>query len=153
MGAFLGALKMNFGKLHVLLVHFPIALSVAAIAADILWGLTKRPLFRAAGAYCLVAALIATPVAVFTGWELLSSLKLPPGLADLGEDHEHMAIASLCVMAAAAAVRGFWAQQQKKWMLVLYGVLMAALFVCISITGHLGGKIAFGVDYLQGLFG
>jgi hypothetical protein len=82
MGAFSGARKMNLGKLHLLLVHFPIALSVAA-----------------------------------------------------------------------AAVRGFWAKQQKKWMLVLYGVLMAALFVCISITGHLGGKIAFGDDYLAGLFG
>jgi hypothetical protein len=30
---------------------------------------------------------------------------------------------------------------------------MAALFVCISITGHLGGKLAFGEDYLKGLFG
>jgi uncharacterized membrane protein len=144
---------MNLGKLHVLLVHFPIALSVAAIGADILWGLTKRPLFRAAGAFCLVAALVATPFVVFTGWERLSSMKLPPAIADLAEDHEHAAIATLCLIAAAAVVRGFWAQQQKKWMLVLYGVLMAALFVCISITGHLGGKIAFGDDYLAGLFG
>jgi uncharacterized membrane protein len=153
MGAFSGARKMNFGKLHLLLVHFPIALSVAAAGADILWGLTRRPLFRAAGAFCLIAALIATPFVVFTGWQLLSSMKLPADLADLAEDHEHMAIASLCIMAAAVAVRGFWAGQQKKWMLVLYGVLMAALFVCISITGHLGGKLAFGEDYLKGLFG
>jgi uncharacterized membrane protein len=144
---------MNIGKLHLLLVHFPIALSVAAVGADILWGLTKRPLFRAAGAFCLVAALISAPVVVFTGWQLLSSQKLPADLADLAEDHEHAAIASLCVLGAAVAVRAFWAQQQKKWQLVLYGALMAALFVCISITGHLGGKIAFGEDYLKGLFG
>jgi uncharacterized membrane protein len=134
-----------------MVVHVPIALAVAAAAADILWALTKRPHFRAASGFCLVAALIATPLVLLTGWERLSSMKLPPAIADLAEDHEHAAIATLCVIAGAAVVRGFWAQQQKKWMLVLYGVLMAALFVCISITGHLGGKIAFGADYLSGL--
>ena len=142
---------MNLGKLHVMVVHFPIALAVAAVAADILWALTKRPHFRAASGFCLVAALVATPLVLLTGWELVSSLNLPPDLADLAEGHEHMAIASFGVMAAAAVVRGLWARQGKKWQLVLYGVLMAALFVCISITGHLGGKIAFGADYLSGL--
>ena len=143
---------MNLGKLHVVIVHFPIALAVAAVAADLLWLATRRMVFRSAGAFCLAAAVIVTPAVIATGWLLANSLNLPPDLADLAEDHENMALVSFGVMAAAAAVRLLWHKTQVKWQIAVYGVLMAALFVCISITGHWGGLLAFGKDYLADVF-
>jgi len=143
---------MDIGKFHVLLVHFPIALGLAAAVADLLWVITRRMLFRQAAVYCLAGALIAAPFVVTTGWLRLNKMHLPPDMADVAEDHEHAGFATLGIVIGAAVARGVWRRTQNKWVLRLYGVLMAALVVSVSIAGHLGGKIAFGVDYLQGAF-
>jgi uncharacterized membrane protein len=143
---------MDLGKLHVLLVHFPIALALAAVAADVLWLITRRLFFRNAGAYCLVLGTIAAVPTIITGLLLTAKATWSPERADLAEDHEHMALITAAVMITAVVMRGFWAKSHARWHLVAYGILMAALVVCISITGHLGGQIAFGRDYLSSLF-
>ena len=143
---------MDIGRFHVLLVHFPIALGLAAAVADLLWVITRRMLFRQAAVYCLAGALIAAPFVVTTGWLRLNKMHLPPDMADVAEDHEHAGFATLGIVIGAAVARGVWRRTQNKWVLRLYGVLMAALVVSVSITAHLGGKITFGVDYLQGAF-
>ena len=142
---------MDIGKFHVLLVHFPIALGVAAAAADLLWVLTRRMLFRHAAVYCLAAALTAAPAVVTTGLFRLHELHLPPDVADVAEDHEHAGLATLGVVIAATVARVAWRRSPKKWLLVLYGILIAGLVVSVSIAGHLGGKISLGLDYLQGV--
>jgi uncharacterized membrane protein len=141
---------MDVGKFHVLLVHFPIAMGIAAAVADLLWAITRRMPFRHAGVYCLAAALIAAPAAVTTGYLRLSELPPPPSVADVAEDHEHMGFVTLAVVVAAAASRLAWRRWLKRWLLVAYGILIAGLVVCLSVTGHLGGKISFGLDYLTG---
>jgi uncharacterized membrane protein len=42
---------MDFGKMHLLVLHFPIALIVAAAVADVLRLITRRPFFRNASLY------------------------------------------------------------------------------------------------------
>jgi len=143
---------MDIGRFHVLLVHFPIALGLAAAVADLLWVVTRRMLFRQAAVYCLAGALIAAPFVVTTGYLRLGELHPTPDVADVAEDHEHAGFATLGIVIGAAAARGAWRRTQNTWVLRLYGVLVAALVVSVSITGHLGGKIAFGLDYLQGVF-
>lgn len=143
---------MDIGRFHVLLVHFPIALGLAAAVADLLWVITRRMLFRQAAAYCLAGALVAAPFVVTTGYLYLGELHPAADVADVAEDHEHAGFATLGIVIGAAAARVVWRRTQNKWVLRLYGVLMAALVVSVSITAHLGGKIAFGLDYLQGAF-
>jgi uncharacterized membrane protein len=146
---------MDIGKFHVLLVHFPIALAVAAVVADLLRLITRRTFFRGASLYCLAAAIIATPPVLVTGY-LLSTELFPPGtaatIADRVEDHEDMALVSFGVMIGAAVVRGLWAWKPAKWQPAVYGLLMAALLVCIAITGDLGGKLVYGADFLSNIF-
>ena len=67
---------MHLGKLHVLVLHFPIAMAIAAVAADILWLITRRLIFRSAGAYCLVLTLIAAIPTIVTGLLMAGSLNL-----------------------------------------------------------------------------
>ena len=148
------ATTVHIGKLHVLILHFPIALAVAAVAADVLWLATKRGFFKNAGLYCLIGAAIFAPPTVLTGSLLADDLHLAADLADLAEDHEHAGFATLGIVLGALAVRLIWMKKPEvKWLGTLYGVLMAALLVSISITGHLGGKLAFGQDYLSSIFG
>jgi uncharacterized membrane protein len=146
---------MHLGHLHVMIVHFPIALAVGAAVADLLWLITRRSFFGQASLYCLLAAVIATPAALLTG-DMLGDELFPPGtsekLAALVEQHEDMAFVSFGLMVAATAVRVLWAKRPAPWAPVVYGLLMLGLVVCIGITGDLGGKMVYGADWLANLF-
>ncbi len=143
---------MDLGKTHVMLVHFPIALAVAAIGADILWLATRRAFFRHAGFYCLIIALISAPVTLYTGGVRLTAMGLLGPAADLAGDHRQFAFASSAALLAATAARLVWIKVRRRWIMVLYGLLMAALFVLISIAGDLGGQVANGWGFLKGVF-
>jgi len=53
---------MNFGTLHFQILHFPIALILAAALAELLALITRRDFFADAGKYCILgAALMAIP--------------------------------------------------------------------------------------------
>jgi len=54
--------------LHPAFVHFPIALVVFSFVADLLGRLTKRPSFRAAGFWSLIAALLMGAITAATGY-------------------------------------------------------------------------------------
>ena len=143
---------MHIGKLHVVILHFPIALIVAAVVADLLWLAARRAFFKDAGLYCLLGALVTAPPVVLTGWYALGSAGYTGDLAELAEWHEHMGITTLVLVIAASAVRLARLKWQAKWLTVAYPILAAAMFIAVSIAGHLGGQIGFGKDYLSGLF-
>jgi uncharacterized membrane protein len=143
---------MQLGKLHLVLVHFPIALVVAAGAADLLWAITRRKFFEHAGFYCLLVALVMAPLTALTG-SLLSDLKFSGHEPALSEQHETAAYIALAVITAAAVVRVLWTLRGWKWLKVIYVLLIVSCLVTISIVGHLGGQLAFGENYLRGLFG
>lgn len=143
---------MELGKLHVVLVHFPIALALSAALADLLWAATRREFFRHAGFYCLILAAISVIPVAITGDQLLDSMSLPPALAPLGETHQVLGIASLVLILLATAVRALRRNQPTGYWLIAYAVLIVAVATCISLTGHYGGMLAFGKDYLSGLF-
>jgi uncharacterized membrane protein len=146
---------MHLGHLHVAMVHLPIGLALAAGAADLLWLITRRTLFRNAGAYCLAAAILATPLALWSGDMLSDEVAAPggnPAFADRVEDHATMAYVSFGLMAAAGAARWIWTKKSATWLIVVYGVLIAAMVVSIAITGDLGGKLVYGADWFANLF-
>lgn len=140
---------MHFGKLHLLVVHFPIALALAAGCADLLWLLTRRALFKHAGLYCLIAAIVVAPAVLVTGYLLLNSQGPSGDRADLGEDHEHAAIAVACIAVGAAVARLWWSRKPAAWLPWAYGILMLALVVMVIVAAHLGGQLAWGRDYLS----
>ena len=95
------------------------------------------------------AAAIPTMI---TGLVLIDTLTLTPDAAALGEIHESLGIMTTMVAVLAAVVRvagkntlaGLWGY--------VYGVAILGSLVLVSLTGHYGGMLAFGRDYLSGLF-
>jgi uncharacterized membrane protein len=148
---------MQLGKLHLVLLHLPIALVVATAAADLLWAITRRKFFDNAGLYCLLGALVTAPLTVLTGSLLLDSKfeghnpPLPEPL--LAGQHETAGYIALCVIIAAAVIRVLWGLMNWKWLKPIYVLLILANLVTISIVGHLGGQLVFGENYLRGMFG
>ena len=145
---------MEIGKLHVLFVHFPIALALSAVLADFLLLVTRKDFFRICGMYCLVLAAIAIIPTAFTGDNLLDMKRpqLKPDYLHIANIHADLAVTSLVLVISAAVIRGFWKNHLKKGWLAVYSVLIVLIFVFISLTGHYGGMLAFGKDFLSGVF-
>lgn len=143
---------MDIGKLHVLLVHFPIALALAAALGDILWVWRRKDFFRHAGFYCLLLAALAAIPTVIAGDEHLEQQQYTGEMLQIGETHDDLAMITLGVLLAAAVVRAIRQNRPRRWWLAGYAVLIAAAAVMIIITAHWGGKLTFGPDYLSTLF-
>jgi uncharacterized membrane protein len=127
---------------HVVLIHFPVALFLSAVAFDALAGWTRRPLFAAAAWCNLAAAAISTLPAIVTGllaWQLqLEGQKLKGTLL------LHLVFA----LAAALAIWGvfalhFMARRRHapsptpwRWPLALLAVAL------VVVTAHLGGILS-----------
>ncbi len=143
---------MQLGKLHLVLVHLPIALVTATAAADLLWALTRRRFFDNAGLYCLLGALVTAPLTVIAG-DMLMDLKFNGNEPPLAQQHETFAYIALGAIVAAALVRILWRLKDWNWLKAIYALLIVGSLATISFVGHLGGQLAFGETYLSGLFG
>jgi uncharacterized membrane protein len=145
---------MEIGELHVILVHFPIALALAAVLADILWASTRKEFFRISGMYCLTLAAIAIIPTLYAGWEQLEVERpsLAPDYVTIAQYHRAFAITSLALVVSAAVVRGVAKNKPKGGLLAVYAILIVLISGFISATGHFGGMLTHGEDYLSGIF-
>jgi uncharacterized membrane protein len=141
---------MALGKFHVILVHFPIALALAAVLGDVLWIIWRKDFFRSAAFYCLLLAAVAAIPTVITGDMHLDDKQYAPDSEyyPIAEKHEDFAIASMCVLIAAAGLRAVRRNRPTGWWLAAYVVLVAAVAALISITGYYGGDLSHGVGFL-----
>ena len=135
-----------------MLVHFPIALALCAALADLLWLITRKESFKSAGLYCLVLAAISAIPTVVTGLIEASGKEFAGEYATIVETHKYLAIACLVIAIAAAAIRLRSRGQMKRWWLACYCILIIALAIAIPITGHYGGMLVHGKDFLAHIF-
>jgi uncharacterized membrane protein len=145
---------MEIGKLHVILVHFPIALALSAVLADVLWAATHRDFFKISGMYCLTLAAIAVIPTVYTGWELLETQQqtMVANYLKIAHIHRACAITSLVLIIAAAVLRLARKNHLEGGWLAVYTILMVLITGFVSATGHFGGMLTHGTDYLSGIF-
>jgi uncharacterized membrane protein len=137
-----------FGKLHLLVLHFPIALILMTALADLLWLWRPRSLFKEAGYFCIVLGALASIPTVVTGWILIESMNLSGEAVNLGEMHETLGLLTTMVALLAAVTRILQRNRLSGLWGYAYALLIAACVVLISLTGHYGGMLAFGRNYL-----
>jgi mono/diheme cytochrome c family protein/uncharacterized membrane protein len=135
------------GRLHPLLLHFPLALILVAAAIEaVRYMLGKREVASPAASVCLwIGFLMAIPT-VWAGWEL----------AEYGGDtgtlvglHRWTAIASLVVMALAV---GAWIMRRIRgadWAGTHVGILLVAALL-VGVAGHFGAEMVWGENWLFG---
>lgn len=129
------------GRFHVMVVHFPIALLVAAALAEgwLMW--MGRSETSAAVRYCVLLGAIGAVAAAALGWARVPFV----GFAGAGQTlllHRWAGTAAggLAVLAALLSERDvLWSRRS--------GAFRAALFSCallVGIAGHLGGTLVHG---------
>lgn len=128
------------GRFHPALLHVPIGLIVLLPALEIAG--SKRPALRESADFVLRAAFaLALPT-------LALGYLLAYGAGDTGTTvSRHMwGAITLCIcLVLCILVRAAWASGEQKW---IYPSLLTATLLTLIWTGHEGGSITHGNDYL-----
>ena len=142
------------GRVHPLLVHFPVALILAAAFAEIAALLSRgdvRVVLRDSGLYCLFVGVACGLAAAGSGWiHLANSPEFgSPGPAAIAEIHRWLGVATaaggllVCASAARAVARPSRAAG------ATYRAALFLLAAGVAATAHFGGLLTHGLDYLR----
>jgi len=134
------------GRLHPLLLHFPIALVLVAAGAELVAVLTQRRGWHVmAVANVRAGAMFAVATAI-TGW-LLVSVSVVDDVRSLEWHRWIGTAAAVATIGAALASAGIDRQSPKaQW---LYRVALVWAAALVGITGHLGARLVWGADFLR----
>jgi uncharacterized membrane protein len=141
----------NPGNLHPMVVHFPIALILAGILADVAFMICKKEIcFSKAGLYLMILGTLGAAAAFLSG-EFLTSHPEEGEIMTVFEKHETGAWVTLIVMLIGSALRIYLVSAKKeetslKWAVFALFLVGAA---AVSYTGFFGGSMVY--EFMVGL--
>ena len=149
-----------FGRLHPVVVHFPIALLSVGALLEIVWVLfgkrRSRPSMSAL--VCVVFGALGAAVAAWYGWLNADFEPYGRGVAFTLRIHRWLGI-STASLAAIAMVAGVGAVLKARAATVVakkmdagtavYRVALVLAAIGVAITGHFGGELVYGSDYFS----
>lgn len=131
-------------EFHPMLVHFPIALLLLGLIADLASLIFKKEAcLSKAGFYLLITGTLAAIPTVLTG--ILFTAALTGDAGALKEKHETFALTTLGLAVITSVFRIYIVSSRKeasglKWIALALYLLTAA---CVSVTGFLGGTLVY----------
>jgi uncharacterized membrane protein len=136
------------GKLHIIVIHFPIALLIAAAVGE-LWSIwqgtrTTTPVVR----FCVLLGAASAIVAAVLGW-VHAANGYGVGAASTLALHRWLGTTA-AAWAMGTALFSEWEEQQGKrsqWFRVW--LITGALLV--AATGHFGGLLVHGTNFFEGM--
>jgi uncharacterized membrane protein len=133
------------GKFHPLLVHFPIALVLAAAAAELVVLATTRTAWHTVAIANIRAGAALGVVTAITGWLFASSplVDASPSL----EWHRWVGMAGATGAIGAALLSSCLPVPSRRSF--VYRVTLFVTALLVAITGHLGGTLVWGAGFLQ----
>lgn len=146
---FLDRLIQFGGRLHPMLVHFPIALIVVAGVIELI-RIRKPPTPGADPVfYCLLFGALGAIVSAATGWVLAEDFSSESRTLFF---HRWLGVG----VAGLASVTWFLSllarSGERGWARATYRLGLALSIVLVSIGGHLGGVLVHGENYLWEVF-
>ncbi|MGY6743956.1 MAG: DUF1549 domain-containing protein [Cecembia sp.] len=134
------------GRLHPLVVHFPIALLIFAAFLEIFTIGKYQSKLRPGINAILLGGVFSALIAAFFGWQLAENENIS---GDLLDQHQ---LFGFITAGISLVLLWFWRQielKQKRQNIKLYrGVLFLTTFGVI-LTGHMGASLTHGEDYLS----
>jgi uncharacterized membrane protein len=134
----------RLGRLHVILVHFPIALLIAAAAGEIWSVWLRRTTPAPAVHFCVLLGAAGAVAAAAFGW-LLGPAGAGAGLTTTLDLLRWLGTAT----AGWAVVTAAWSARDERRG-VRSGTFRAALLIAatvVGVTGHFGGALVFGHEF------
>ena len=138
-----------WGRVHPVLVHFPLAGMPLALLGFLAWIRRGSESFAKADVAPLLAATVASILAVNSGKTLEDATRFSVSMREIVQDHEWYSERIMVLAIALSVLRIWrWNRMTGKWRWVYGGGL---LLVCgmLGYTGFLGGSLVFGPDHLK----
>jgi uncharacterized membrane protein len=134
------------GRLHPLLVHFPIALVIAAVVADTIASRAGDPRWHAVATRNLQAGAASALIAAAAGWSLAFSTGIER--TALLDAHRWLGTLAAAVSLAAAfgASRGGRGCTRRG---TAYRTALWTAGALVAAAAHLGGVLVWGADFLR----
>lgn len=126
-----------FGNYHFIFVHFPIALITMACVAELLFSRRKDPQYNFIINFLLISAAILVIPTVFSGLSLEESGAVNEETHPLLEWHEIFGFITFSLTFITFIIHNWLGRSS------LYLWSLIVLLICMIITSHLGGVMAF----------
>jgi uncharacterized membrane protein len=134
-----------FGRFHPLLIHFPLALILAAAFIELSrYVLGRRDHPSSAASVCLWMGLILGGAALWAGWVLADSSGEEGSVLTL---HRWTGVATIGILTLAAAALLMRQWKGRNWAAPHIGLTMLAA-VMVAVCGHFGGEMVWGEGWI-----
>ena len=137
------------GRLHPVLVHFPLAGMPLALLGFAVWMVTGNGAFGRADVPPLIVATLASIAAVITGRIAHETMRFSATLEQIAERHEFFSITVMVLAICLSLVRIWRWNRLEGWWRWLYGGGLAVTSAFLAFTGYLGGSLVFGTNHLR----
>ena len=134
------------GKFHPLLVHFPIALVLAAAAAELVVTAAPRKAWRTVAVANIRVGAAMGVVTAITGWLFASSPVVDA--STFLEWHRWLGMAG-AAGAIGAALLSSRLHVSSHRSVFAYRFMLFVTALLVAITGHLGGTLVWGARFLR----
>lgn len=137
------------GRLHPVIVHFPVAGIPLALLGFLAWTVTARGVFDKADIPPLFVATPAAVAAVITGDIRHEAMTFSDALHDIVEYHElaGFAVMILCLILTALRIWRWNRLTGPARSIYAAGLVLATL--AVAVAGYLGGSLVFGLDHFK----
>jgi uncharacterized membrane protein len=134
------------GRLHPLVVHFPIALILVAVVAELVAMGTQLPEWHTVAVANVRAGAVLALGSAVAGWLLASSriVEASPSL----EWHRWLGM-SAAIAAIGAAVTTTGAGDKPPRLLWVYRLTLFWAAALVGVAGHFGAVLVWGPDFLR----
>lgn len=133
------------GRLHPVLVHFPVALVLVALVAEGLCIARRDGRYADTARFLILAAAWLSVPAAVTGLIRADSMTFDPTQARLFAIHRVAGIATPVLVFLCAGLGEGARRSGQIWELMLYRVVLVLAAVSTAVAGYFGGEIVFGV--------
>jgi len=135
------------GRLHPLLVHFPIALILIAAVAELLVVATRMPEWRAVAVANLRAGAAFAVASTVAGW-LLASSRIVEASSSL-ESHRWLGTYAAVLAIAGAFTTGRVVYNPSSRLTWAYRVAVFGAAGLVGVAAHFGAVLVWGADFLR----
>ena len=134
---------LDIESVHPIVVHFPIALLLSAVAVDGLALLLKRPALHRVALWNLCLGTLGAAAAVWTGLEAEETAKHSFEIWQVMTLHKRLGITTLILGVLASGLRLLTRDQLSPRRRALAYVLMLAMASTVAYGGYLGGRLVY----------
>jgi len=145
---FIERLTRFLGKFHPLVVHFPIALLLGAVLAELISWVGRYEKFDIVGRFCLWLGVFGAVAAAPLGW-LAAMHANYPQLERILEWHRWSGTSVATLAILTLIVSEVSHRKKRKILKMLYRGLLLLVAILVGMSSHFGATLIYGPDYFR----